>query len=54
MNMLDKDLDEAENQYRRAVQQHQDNQIKLRGLQQERIKELEDEWENTVTELKNE
>jgi len=30
MNLLDKDLDEAENQYRRAIQQHQNNQNNLK------------------------
>lgn len=54
MNLLDLDLDEAESQYRRAVQQHQDNQIKLRTLQEERIKEIEDEWIKTATDLKYE
>jgi len=49
MNLLDKDLDEAENQYRRAIQQHQNNQNNLKYLQQERIQELDDEWNKYVS-----
>lgn len=54
MNMLDKDLEEAETQQRRAVQQHQENQTSLKILQEGRIMELEQEWESTVNELKKE
>lgn len=52
--MLDKDLEEAETQQRRAVQQHQENQTSLKILQEGRIMELEQEWESTVNELKKE
>lgn len=52
MNLLDKDLDEAETQQRKAIQQHQDNQIKLKTLQKERIDVLDDEWNTSVAELK--
>jgi len=51
MNMLDRDLDEAENQFRRAAQQHQNNLQNLQSEQQSRIKILDDEFDQTVKEL---
>jgi hypothetical protein len=54
MNMLDRDLDEAENQFRRAAQQHQNNLQNLQAEQQSRIKILDDEFDQTVKELMTE